>query len=155
MKLLILALACLTATGCASWEYNPIYRFNEIVAVNLTGDTISEVEIAVLGTADTLSCQSVNQFAICQKYFGAPRYPGQGLELSWTQADGQRNSTSVNPSVPAYFVVAFPLRIVLEINPDGSVKSFFEQDERGDGPFIGFGAEADVWGEPDRPPAYS
>lgn len=136
MKHLILTLCCLAATGCANWGYNPIYRYNEVLAVNLAGATIGDVRIAVLGTDKSFGCDSVNKAAMCRDYFPDRRYPGAGIELSWTHVDGSRKAETVNPHVPAYFPSAFPLRVVMEINPDGSVESFYEQDERGDGPMF-------------------
>lgn len=136
MKHLIVILAAAVVAGCANWGYNPSYRFNEVQAVNLTGAAISEVRVAVVGTEKSVSCDSVNPFAMCQDYFNSTRYPVMGVELSWTQADGERKSTTVNPDIPVYFFPAFPLRIVMEIGPDGSVKSFYEQEEPGDGPFL-------------------
>ena len=136
MKHLILILACAAVAGCANWGYNPSYRFNEVLAVNLTGGTISEVRVVVLGMDKSFDCDSVNEFAMCRDYFSYRRYPAEGIELSWTQADGSRNSVTVNPHIPVYFVSSLPLRVVMEINPDGSVKSFYEQEEPGDGPFM-------------------
>jgi hypothetical protein len=37
----------------------------------------------------------------------------------------------VNPEIPAYFPSSFPLRVVIEIREDGSVKAFYEQEEPG------------------------
>lgn len=136
MRYLILSLVCLSMAGCANWEYKPTYRFNEVQAVNLSGSTITEVRVAVVGSEKSVSCDSVNQFAMCQDYFNSTRYPALGVELSWIRADGERSTVIENPHIPAYFPTAFPLRIVLEINPDGSVKSFYEQEEPGDRPFL-------------------
>ena len=136
MKYLSVILACLSMAGCANWGYNPSYRFNEVLAVNLSGASISDVRVSVMGSAIAYSCDSVNEFAMCRDYFNYRRYPAAGIELSWTHADGERHSTTVNPDIPVYFSTAFPLRIVMEINPDASVKSFYEQEEPGDGPFM-------------------
>jgi len=36
-----------------------------------------------------------------------------------------------NPSVPVHGLTSFPLRVVMELSEDGSVKAFYEQDEPG------------------------
>jgi hypothetical protein len=136
MRHLILALCCAATAGCANWGYNPTYRFNEIQAVNLAGAAISDVRVVVLGTDKSVSCDSVNPSAMCHDRFGSRRYPAAGIELSWIHADGSRKSETMNPHIPVYYSATFPLRIVMEINPDGSVKSFYEQEEPGDGPMF-------------------
>ncbi len=53
-----------------------------------------------------------------------------GIELSWTHTDGSRKSDSFAPAISVTYNSVFALRIVMEINADGSVKPFYEQDER-------------------------
>ena len=114
--------ACVTA-------YNPNYWFNEVQVVNLSGSTITDVKVRVVGSTKSYSCEEVAQFALCQDYFGKRRYPQQGIELSWTHPDGSGKAETVGARIPAYFGTAFPLRIVMEIVEDGSVKTFYEQEE--------------------------
>ncbi len=68
---------------------------------------------------------------MCDDYFGKRRLPQQGVELSWTHPDGSRKSEVLNPNIPVTYNPAFPLRIVMEIREDGSVKPFYEQEEPG------------------------
>ena len=136
MRYLTLTLFSLLVAGCANWGYNPSYYYNEVLAVNLSGGTISQVSVDVLGVEKPFECESVNKSAMCRDYFGRRRYPAAGIVLTWTHPDGERKSAVVNPHIQAYFVVSLPLRIVMEINPDGSVKSYYEQEEPGDGPYL-------------------
>ena len=130
MKKLIALLACCLMTACAG-GYNPSYYFNEVQVVNLTGATITDVSWQVVNSPKALSCPEVAKFAMCAERFPKRRYPQQGIEVSWTEADGGRKSNMPNPSVAAYFSTPFPLRVVMELNEDGSVKAFYEQDEPG------------------------
>ncbi len=128
MKKLIVVLACGLMSACAS-GYNPGYYFNEVQVVNLTGATIKDVSWQVVNSPKALSCPEVAKFAMCADRFPKRRYPQQGIELSWTQADGSEESDMPNPAIPVYFSPAFPLRVVMELGEDGAVKAFYEQDE--------------------------
>ena len=136
MKKSIILLAALISAGCVTGEYNPSYRFNQLQVVNLTGATINNVEVQVLESERSNSCAEVNNNAICDRRFGSRRYPQQGVRLSWDHTDGNRKTEVFNLSVPAYFNTAFALRIVMEIDANGSVKPFFEQDEPSRGIYI-------------------
>ena len=130
MKKLSFLLVGFVIVACVT-GYNPTYRFNQVQVVNLTGATIRDVSVRVLDTTKSLSCAEVAKNAICNSHFGKSNYPNSGIELSWTHHDGIHKSESMSPHIPAYYSVAIPLRIVLEINGDGSVKPFYEQDPIG------------------------
>ena len=136
MRYLILSLCCLALTACANWGSSSVYRYDHVVAVNLTGGTVSDLRIDVLGTDKSISCDLVKDSAICDQRFGARRYPVAGLEVSWTHVDGSRRTETANPHIPAYFTFSWPLRVIIEINPDGSLESFHEQDDRDGGVFF-------------------
>lgn len=136
MKKSIILLTALLTAGCVSGEYNPSYRFNQLQVVNLTGATINNVEVEVLESERSNNCAEVNNNAICDRRFGSRRYPQQGVRLSWDHTDGSRKSEIFNPPVPIYFSTAFSLRLVMEIDANGSVKPFFEQDEPRGGIYI-------------------
>lgn len=115
------------STACAP-GYNPAYYFNDIQVANLSGAAIQNLNLSVKGSDKTLSCDQVGKNAVCEKHFGKRRYPQQAVELSWTHGDGSEKLQQLNPPIPAYYNSGSPLRMVFEINPDGSVKSSFEQD---------------------------
>ena len=83
-----------------------------------------------------MSCDSVLKNAICNDRFGKRRYPQQGIQLSWTQADGSSNSELLTAAIPTTYSPSFPLRIMLDILEDGSVKAYYQQDEPGGSFFI-------------------
>ena len=130
MKKLIILISCIATAACAT-GYNPTYRFNEIQVVNLSGSTIGDVGVRVIDSEKTLSCDEVANNAICDDRFGMRLFPQQGIELSWTHPDGNRKSEVLNPGIPVTLQPATPLRIVMEVNEDGSVNPFFEQESRG------------------------
>ena len=130
IKVLVLILVSFSTLACAT-GYTPRYYFNEVLAVNLTSATITEVTVNIADWPRPLSCEDVAKNAMCADRFAKRRYPNQGIELSWTHTDGSRKSDSFAPAVPITFNPAFALRIVMEINADGSVKAFYEQDEPG------------------------
>ena len=117
----VLTVACVTG-------YNPTYYFNEIQVVNLSAATISKVNLRITGSDKTLSCDEVAKNALCHDHFGRRPYPQQVLDLSWTHGDGSQKSQQLTPRIAAYFSPGRPLRLMLEINEDGSVKPFIEQD---------------------------
>ena len=130
MKKLIMLLFSFANLACVTGYY-PTYRFNQIQVVNLSGSTIKDVGVRVVDSEKTLICEEVAKNAICNDRFGTRRFPQQGIELSWTHPDGKRKSEVLAPSVPVTFYSASPLRIVMEVNEDGSVNAFFDQGGRG------------------------
>jgi hypothetical protein len=90
---------------------------------------ITDVAVRVADSPKTLACEEVAKNAMCADRFVKHPYPQQGIELSWTHTDGSRKSDSFAPAIPVTYNSAFPLRIVMEVNADGSVKPFYEQDE--------------------------
>lgn len=129
MKKLVILLSGIVTVACVT-GYNPTYRFNQIQVVNLAGSTIEDVGVRVVDSEKALSCDKVAKNAICDDRFGPRLFPQQAIELSWTHPDGNRKSEALTPQVPITFNSAIPLRIVMEINEDGSVNPFFEQDSR-------------------------
>ena len=129
MKKLIILLCSLATTACVT-SYNPTYRFNQIQVVNLSGSTIEEVGVRVVDSEKTLICDEVAMNAVCEDRFGTRPYPQQGIELSWTLPGGERKREVLTPEIPVTFYPSNPLRIVMEVNEDGSVKPFFEQDSQ-------------------------
>jgi hypothetical protein len=130
MKTILLVIAGFLVVACAT-GYQPAYRFNNVQAVNLAGATIRDVTVDIIDSPKTLACDQVNNNAMCADRFPYRRYPQRGIVLSWTHVDGGHLSETLNPEVQVFFNPAFPLRIVMEIREDGSVKAFYEQDEPG------------------------
>ena len=136
MKKATILFAALIFTACATGNYSPTYRFNQLMVHNLTGGTINNVNVVVLGAEPSNACPEVNFNAVCDNRFGSRTLPQQGIELSWDHTDGSRRTETFNPPVPTYFNTPFPLRVVMEIDADGNVNPFYEQDEPRGGGYI-------------------
>lgn len=130
MKKHLIVLLSLSALACAT-GYNPRYYFNEVQVVNLSTGMIADVRVGFVGSPKTLDCDEVAKFAMCADRFNRRFYPQQGIELSWTHTDGSRKSDLFSPAIPVTYNPVFALRIVMEVNADGSVKPFYEQEEPG------------------------
>jgi hypothetical protein len=130
MKIISILLFSVLSVACVT-GHNPTYYFNEIQVVNLSGATISKVNLRFSGSDKTLSCDEVVKNALCHDRFNKLRYPQQEIDLSWTHGDGSQKSQQLMPAIAAYFSTVFGLRVMLEINEDGSVKAYYKQDEPG------------------------
>lgn len=126
-----MALAVLVLAGCATGGYRPFYFYNEVHVHNLSGGSITDVNVTVDQNRRKIYCDQVNKNALCDDRFGKRRYYQEGIELSWTDLDGIRKTETMNPNVPIYFVNGIALRVIIEIREDGSVNPYFEQDEPG------------------------
>ena len=129
MKILFIVVASLVTVSCATGGYNPTYRFNQLQVHNLSGKQIEDVSVRVAGSEKAIQCDQVAANAICNEKFNNRPYPKQGIELSWIHEDGNRRTEIFDPAVPATFNRVFPLRIVMEVDTDGAVNPFYEQDE--------------------------
>jgi len=128
MKNLLILILSFSSLGCVT-GYNPRYYFNEVQVVNLTTAEIEDVQVSIPGTSTSLFCDEVAKNAICDDRYGRRAFPQQGIELSWIHPNDSRKSGLFTPAIPVTFNASFPLRIVLEVNADGVVNAFFEQDE--------------------------
>lgn len=129
MKTSLALLMCLSLVACAS-GYNPRYYYGNIEVANLSGAEIRDVEVQVGAEGRRLSCASVNKNALCQERFGKRPYPQDGIRLSWIDGSGEPQTQQLNPSIPLTLVPSLALRVMLDINADGSVKAYFLQDNR-------------------------
>ena len=119
---------CLVLAACTT-GYNPRYRYNEVQVVNLSTETITDVRLEIVDSPKNLACDEVLMHAMCADRFNRHWYPQQGFRLSWKQPDQGHQQDLVSPAIPLTYNSVFPLRIVMEIKPNGSVKVFYEQDE--------------------------
>jgi len=128
MKTLLIMLSCLTLGACAG-GYHPRYYYSNIEVANLSGGAITNVEVQVGADGRNLRCEAVAKNALCQERFGKRPYPEQDIELSWQDSAGNPQSIAVNPHLPATLTPGWSLRIMMDIDEDGSVKTYFKQDD--------------------------
>ena len=128
MKTISLLLLSLVLVSCAG-GYNPRYYYSNIEVANLSGGDISNVVIQIGADGRILRCEFVVKNALCQERFGKRPYPQQTIELSWQDSAGNAQSGQVNPQVPVTFSPALSLRVLVDIQEDGSLKARFRQDD--------------------------
>jgi len=113
--------------ACVSNGYHPNYVFDRLQVVNLTETTITNVNLQIGGSDRAVNCDKVAKNTVCSKFFGKHRYPQQVDELSWTHGDGTQKSRRFSPKIAAYHEFSRPLRLVVEVHEDGSMKALFKQ----------------------------
>jgi hypothetical protein len=128
MKAITLLLSSLVLAACAG-GYNPRFYYSNIEVANLSGGDISNVVIQIGADGRTLRCEFVSKNALCQERFSRRPYPQQTIELSWQDSAGNAQSGQVNPQIPATFFPSLPLRVLVDIQEDGSLKAQFKQDD--------------------------
>ena len=128
MKMITLLLSSLVLVSCAG-GYNPRYYYSNIEVANLSGGDIGNVVIQIGADGRNLRCEAVAKNALCQERFGKRPYPQQTIELSWQDSAGNAQSGQVNPKIPVTFSPALSLRVLVDIQEDGSLKAQFKQDD--------------------------
>jgi len=129
MKVVKVIALCVLISACAT-GFNPRYYYGQIEVDNLTGETIRNLKVQVGPEGRVLECAEVTKNRICQQRFGNTPYPQEMIKVSWQTSDGRDVSAQMNPSVPATLVFSQALRVLMEINPDDSVKFYIKQDNR-------------------------
>jgi hypothetical protein len=127
MKKISIALLAGLMASCAT-SYQPNYSYNEILVVNNSKELIENVTIEVVDSGRVFSCGNIAPLGICSNRFGSRSYQKEPIDVGWTFGNVARKSEAFVVNVPAYFYTGLPLRGVLEINPDGSISPYFEQD---------------------------
>jgi len=102
------------------------HYYNQIGVANLTGKPISNL-VATVGKQG-VQCDTVNNNGYCHKMFGKRPFSEDGVELRWTDADGNQQKQQVDVTAPASISPGRTLRFELEIHEDGSVKWDFRTD---------------------------
>jgi hypothetical protein len=128
MKVLNLVTLCVLISACAT-GFNPRYYYSDIEIDNLTGETIRNVRVEVGPGGRVLECAEVTKNRICQQRIGKLLYPKAEVMLTWETADGRQMSAQENPPVPITLVYSQPIRLLMDIAADGSVKFYFKQDD--------------------------
>jgi hypothetical protein len=126
MKALHLAALCVLIAGCAT-GFNPRYYYGQIEVDNLAGETIRNLKVQVGPGGRVLECAEVTKDRICEERFVRTLYPQEMIEVSWQTSDGRQLSAQMNPQVPVTLVYSQPLRVLMEIYADGSVKFYIKQ----------------------------
>ena len=125
-RALIWSLAFFATAGLA--EFSPRYYFSSVGVANLTTETVTNLKLEIGENA--LTCDTVNHNGYCTENFGKIPFVPDEIVLSWTGADGERQSRDVKPKIPATIPTGKSLKFELEIHPGGEVKWGFRQGGR-------------------------
>lgn len=117
----------LLLSSCAT-SYDPLYFYNEILVINKSRELIRDVTIGAVETNRMFSCGNIAPLGICADKFPMRQYMKSPIRIAWVFGSFARQTDEFVLEVPATFVIEFPLRGVLEIQPDGSLSAYFQQD---------------------------
>ena len=125
---IIVALALLLSACAAGSKYEPTYTYNEILIVNNSKELIQEVSISSAATGRSFSCGNIAPLGICSNKTGKRSFKESPFRVDWVFGNNARRTDELSPAVPAYYQPGLPLRVVLEISPQGEISAHFEQD---------------------------
>ncbi len=125
MKATLLLMTSLLLAACGA-GYEPRYYYESVEVSNLSGEAISNLQVQI-GERD-YGCDAVANNAMCHQRFGKLPYPQRPLSVSWRGGDGGEQTQQADPMVPATLSPSLPLRVMLDIGEDGSVKAYFKQN---------------------------
>jgi hypothetical protein len=127
MKKLSVLITSLFLSSCAT-SYNSDYFYNEILIINNAGILVQDVTISAGETGRMFSCGNIAPRGICSDKFPQRRYMKNPIRIAWVFGNTTGQTEAFVLEVPATFTTAFPLRGVLEIDPQGSISAYFQQD---------------------------
>ena len=120
---------CLLAlTACASIIKDDYY-LNGIVVRNNTNESLFEVKVKVEETSAIFMCGNIPPRGMCSNKFPRRKYLGHHVQITWAYHNAKRNTDTVILKVPQGFDTAMPLMGVLEVNKDGMINPYFEQNK--------------------------
>ena len=127
-KLPVFILAMLLAV-CASMQ-GPTYTYNEVVILNQSRMSLSDVTISASESGRVFSCGNIAPRGICANKFRPQPYRGDPIQIALMTGDGRRRSETLELTLPASFVAELPLRGVLVIGSKGKSAPFYSRMRR-------------------------
>ena len=118
----------LLLSSCATIYESP-YSYNEILIINRSRQLIQDVTISAAGTNRTFSCGNIAPLGICSDKFPERRYMKNPIRIDWVFGNTSGKSNEFVLEVPPTFSTALPLRGVLDINPQGLISAYFQQEK--------------------------
>jgi len=130
MKAISLIVASLALSACATgMNTDAKFKYGYIQVANLTGATISNVQVQVGAGGHQIACASVLNNELCQQHFNPIPYPDEPIQLKWVGGNGSQQSKQLSPDISVNLPPGIALAVVININGDGSVSA----DLRGEG----------------------
>ena len=127
MRLLGILVMSALISACST-DFNPRYYYYGIELANLTGETITNLDIQVGADGRQLTCDEVTNNRICHERFGKRPYPTDGVRVSWQNASGETLTRELNPSVPITMVPSLAVGLVMEIDENNEISARFRQE---------------------------
>jgi len=125
----ILLIGVSLITACASsGNYAPIYTYDEFLVNNNSNQPIPSLKVTFSDSEPGLSCENIAALGICTVRFANRRYMESPFSVDWAFGNNPSRVDELNLKVPAYFTLGPPLRMVLEISPQGEISAHFEKE---------------------------
>ncbi len=123
----LIAVLCVWLGACAT-AGGPNYRYHEIRVVNNTAEIVRDVNVRVPGRGIDFACGNIAPRGQCARRFGSRRYRFDPIRVEWGFAGRPRQIRDFVIQVPATFYSGAALSAILEISPNGTISTSFEQN---------------------------
>jgi len=127
MRFTSLFMSFLFLNSCAS--ISKPYYYNEIVVVNNTNQLIPYVVIRAKETQRMFSCRNIAPRAKCSNKTKKKETKNSQLNITWTYNGIERTTGNFKIKIPEHMLKSIPLRGVLALQSNGTVKFWLEQDK--------------------------
>ena len=125
IKLTLVFLGSFVLSSCA--VVKEPYYYNEVVLRNHTNELLHDVKIQSMKTHRMIRCANIPPGAQCSDSFPKRKYLKTKLSISWTYQGKRKNKDNIILEIPENTSRAKPLRGVLIVNVDGTLRIFVEQ----------------------------
>jgi hypothetical protein len=116
--------------SCATTD-DPVFYYNEVMVRNLTKGVVGDVTIRADQSQRMFGCSNIPPLGQCSTQFPKREYLKSPIRIDWTLGNRSRQTNEFILEIPASFSPAIVLRGVLEVHPNGSINTFFEQGNPG------------------------
>ncbi len=89
---------------------------------------VQDVTITATGSNRIFSCGNIAPRGICSNRMPRRTYKRNPVKVDWVFGNVARQTSEFILEVPATMEIGLPLRGVLEINEQGNISAYFEQD---------------------------
>lgn len=127
MRSIFLFTSFLVLSSCAS--ISEPYYYNEIVVLNNTRQLIPHVVIRAEKTNNMFGCRNIAPGAKCSNKTKKKEAKNNKLKITWTYNGVERTTGNFKVKTPEHMHKSIPLRAVLALQPDGTVRFWLEQDK--------------------------
>lgn len=127
MRFTFLFMSILFLNSCAS--ISKPYYYNEIVVVNNTNQLIPNVVIRAKETRRMFSCKNIAPRAKCSNKTKKREVKNSHLKITWTYNGVERTTDNFKVKIPEHMLKSIPMRGVLSLQSDSTVKFWLEQDK--------------------------